>query len=248
MRPRLSRMILNNSSGYGALAEFHDLFMSQTWQDLALPLHEEFGDLPADAVIADLGAGSGMGTRQLAHATSAHIAALEPDLVMRAILLARVADDRDLTQRVTVHAGAIPDGLDLLPQRVDGFVCAHMLGHLSVIERLELFTWLSEHLSPGAAGLVTLNPAPSEDADGEDVVEIRRVGGHEYRAIHVAAATPQTYTSRYEVWAGDGLVRAAEFAGTWQPVTFDDLHDLLAAGNLQIRRHSARLAIVHQPD
>lgn len=50
-----------------------------------------FGDLGAAAVIADVGAGSGVGTQVVADETSARIVALEPNATMRAMLTSRVA-------------------------------------------------------------------------------------------------------------------------------------------------------------
>ncbi|WP_054679273.1 class I SAM-dependent methyltransferase [Microbacterium sp. No. 7] len=227
---------------YGPLAEFHDLFMAEPWARIAPSLRELFGGLGATAVVADIGAGSGVGLRHLAAATAARIEAFEPDLVMRAILLARLVDTPALAARTTVHAATVPHDLDLLPDRIDGFVCAHMLGHLSVLDRVDLFAWLGRHLAPEGAGLVTIardrdDAAANGAAAGEaEVVESLRIGTHEYRAIH--RGDGDTSVSRYEVRDADALVRAAEFSSSWHPLGLGKLRDELRLSAL----HAAEIA------
>jgi SAM-dependent methyltransferase len=221
-------MVLDTGgTGYLAMAEFHDLFMDEPWDRLTPRLHAAFGTLDSGAVIVDIGAGSGMGTRRLASQTAARIVALEPDLVMRSILLARVSDDPNLASRVSVIAGAVPNGLKLLPSTIHGFVCTHVLGHLSVGERGELFAWIAAHLAPDGVGLVTVSRDDADTADSlEDtgeVEETRRIGRHDYRAIHRDASSPGTYHSRYEVWDDGTLLRSEEFAGSWHPISAQDL-------------------------
>ncbi len=223
-------MILTNPA-YGAMAEFHDLFMVEPWARLAPRLGELFGALPRDATIVDLGAGSGMGTRALGRATRAEIVALEPDLVMRSVLLARIADLPGFAERTTVCAGTIPHDLDELPAEIDGFLAMHLLGHLSAACRRTLFAWLGDHLRPGGTGLVTI--AKQGRAGESEIVESRRIGCHEYRAIHRAAAAPATYSTRYEVWDGSLLLRSADFAGRWSRVTLADLRDDLRGTGLR---------------
>lgn len=215
------RMILNNEvagGGYGAMGEFHDLFMGDAWARLAPYVQVEFGALDPTAVVLDLGAGSGLGTRELGSATRAEIVALEPDLVMRSTLLSRVADDPRLATRTTVVAGRAPDDLELLPTPVDGFVCTHMLGHLRPGDRRTLFAWLDRHLRLGGSGVVTLSVGRS---DGQEYAAARRVGRYDYREIGVPC--PDGYATRYEVWCCDRLLRSETFAGTWAAVTAEDL-------------------------
>lgn len=224
-------IITSRSAGYGGLAEFHDLFMADAWDRLAHRIATEFGALDSRALVVDIGAGSGVGTRTLARATDARILAVEPDLVMRSILLARVSDDDALVDRVSVLAGAVPRDIDQLPLRIDGFVCAHVLGHLSPADRYDLFAALSARLTGGAAGLITV--ASERTRSSGDVTESRRVGAHEYRAIHRAHPEPNVYSSRYEVWDGNVLLRSAEFTGTWTPIALDDLRSELDALDLR---------------
>ncbi|WP_162605525.1 class I SAM-dependent methyltransferase [Jiangella ureilytica] len=214
-----------DDAGYERLAEFHDLFMDEPWQRLGPYVRDAFAHLGGDAVVVEVGAGTGMGTRTIAREMPARIVALEPALVMRAVLTARMADDTDLASRVTVVAGSAPGDLHLLPDTVDGFVCAHMLGHLERVARRDLLAWLGSHLNPGGVGLVTTQQAPDPGAADEDIVEVRRLGDYEYRALHLSAgrAAAEAYTSRYEVWHGETRIRDERFSGSWRIVGADDI-------------------------
>ncbi|HNR00857.1 MAG TPA: class I SAM-dependent methyltransferase, partial [Trueperaceae bacterium] len=88
-------------SGYDRLGEFHDLFVDEARLRLRPAFESAFGRLEPSAVVLDLGAGTGLGVRHLARATRARIVAVEPSVTMRAVLLARVADDPALASRVT---------------------------------------------------------------------------------------------------------------------------------------------------
>src|SRR5690606_42082628 len=90
------------------MGEFHDLFMLEVWERLAPSLASAFGALDADAVVIDVGAGAGVGTRTLARVTAAKVIAVEPSLTMRAVLLARVADDAVLAPQVSGVAWRVP--------------------------------------------------------------------------------------------------------------------------------------------
>lgn len=159
---------------YAELGELHDLFMPDVWDPLVGTLATTFGDLGPDTTILDLGAGSGVGTVRLADATQAQILAVEPSLTMRSVLLAHIADDHELSERVSVYAGAAPAILDEIDEPLDGFLCAHMLGHLSADERRDTFERLAALLRPDGVGLVTV---PRQGAAGTDVVvEERRIG------------------------------------------------------------------------
>jgi hypothetical protein len=116
--------------GYERLAEFHDLFMTEPWERLRPRVRSALAHLGDTAVVVEIGAGSGIGTRTIPAETRARIVAVEPALVMRSILTARVADHPHLADRVTVVAGSAPADLGEVPATIDAFVCAHMLGHL----------------------------------------------------------------------------------------------------------------------
>lgn len=215
------------AAGYDRLGEFHDLFVEEARRRLRPALAAAFGGLPPDAVVLDLGAGTGLGVRQLAQATRARIVAVEPSLTMRAVLLARVVDDPELTSRVTVVAGYVPAVFDELPDEVAGFVCAHMLGHLSPAERARTFAALTARLAEGGVGVVTVNA--TAEPRSETFVEARRIGEHRYIARYLPPGPDGRPGSEYEVrGADDQLLRAERFAGHWTPITAEGLRAELA--------------------
>lgn len=217
---------------YAELGELHDLFMPDVWDPLVATLAATFDDLGLNATILDLGAGSGVGTVRLAHATRAQIVAVEPSLTMRSVLLARVADDRALSERVSVYAGAAPAILDQLDGPLDGFLCAHMLGHLSVKERRATFERLAALLRPGGVGLVTVAPQSAPETDV--VTEERRIGRHRYVERLLPTDLPGTSVAEYQVSEGEQLIRSISFTSSWAMPTPDELRDELRAAGLAL--------------
>jgi len=228
---------------YERLGEFHDLFMEPVWAALAPALADAFGALGPGAVVADLGAGTGVGTRVLARSTAAEIVAVEPSLTMRAVLTARIADDPDLAARVSVLAGGVPDVLAEVPP-LDGFVCAHVLGHLTAAVRARTFARLAGVLKPTAVGVVVVNPEPG-DARPEPVLE-RRLGRYRYVVAHVPAGDGR-YASEYQVIADDGMVaRRERFAGRWATITLGDLAAELAPASLAVTRRAPGVGLIRR--
>jgi hypothetical protein len=131
---------------YDDLAEFHDLFMKEPWEALRPAVREVVGGLGPDDVVVDLGAGTGMGTRVIAAETAANLVAVEPSRMMRTALMARVAGDQALAERVTVVAGLVTFTPDVL---ADGAVVeqrhvGRYLYEAHYLETLETDTFLSE--------------------------------------------------------------------------------------------------------
>lgn len=233
------------TTSYDQLAEFHDLFMTDPWERLRPHVRSAFALLRDDAIVAEIGAGTGIGTRVIARETGARIVALEPALVMRSVLTARVADDPDLAERVTVVAGSAPAYLEQLPDRVDGFVCAHMLGHLGRDDRRGLFAWLGSHLTDDGAGVLTTQPRPDDHSEPDGpIVETRRLGDYEYRVHHLPGG--RGYSSRYEVWKGDALVRAQRFTGDWRVLTAQDIVADLPS-TLELQPVDDAVALIRRP-
>ncbi|WP_125776141.1 class I SAM-dependent methyltransferase [Antribacter gilvus] len=208
---------------YEVMGEFHDLFMRDAWERLRPALVGAFGRLgPGDAVL-DLGAGSGVGTRLLSEVCAAQVVAVEPSLVHRAILTARVADDARLSRQVTVLEGRVPEAIRdpaVARRRYAGFVCAHMLGHLSSADRVATFEAVGGVLAPGAVGLVTVAPDAGLDqaATYDDLTEERALGELRYVARYVPEGDAGAYTSVYEVYDGDRLLRTERVTGSFEAV------------------------------
>ncbi|MGL5819860.1 MAG: class I SAM-dependent methyltransferase [Phycicoccus sp.] len=230
---------------YADLAEFHDLFMVEPWERLRPSVQSQLAGLPPTAVVADLGAGTGMGTRVLAEECAARVVALEPSAMMRSVLLARVADSPDLRERVTVHAGSVPADLGLLPERIDAALCTHVLGHLTPDERRMTFAWLADHLAPGGTALVTTQVPGGEDGQPFEVMEQRRrIGELDYVVRYEEAPDAASFRSRYLVRSGSAVVREVVVDGAWRPVGVDDLRRELDGGGLAVEPVAAGAAVL----
>ncbi|MGE4365427.1 MAG: class I SAM-dependent methyltransferase [Mycolicibacterium sp.] len=226
---------------YEGMGEFHDLFMTDVGGGLRPALASAFADLDPVATVLDLGAGTGIGTRLLARSTPAQVIAIEPSLTMRAVLLARVADDAELVDRVSVLAGAAPDILNEVAGPVAGFVCAHMLGHLTAPQRQQTFARLSALLEPDGIGIITL-PRTPDPAEAPVVEESTRIGRHRYLARH------QATQSEYLVLDGDRILRQETFPSSWEPPTLDQLHNELRQAGLHLADGDERIGLVRHAE
>ena len=212
-------------ASYDTTAEFHEIHMQPAWDRLHDVMRDTFGDIGPDAVIVDIGAGSGMGSAVLADITNAEIIALEPNITMRSMLMARL-DQAGVLERVTVIPAAVPEGLQELPDRVDGVIATHMLGHLTSAERTTLLDWIATSLAPGRTALLTVTPEAMQEvpAEGtEPVVTERNVGRFVYRMTY-HMPRPGRYEGLWEVIDRQGrVVRSVPDATSWDPVTVDDI-------------------------
>lgn len=219
--------------GYEAMGEWHDLFMAPVWERLNPVLVQTFGDLAPGSVVADLGAGTGLGTLALTRASQADVWAVEPQQIMRAVLLHRVVADPVSKQRVSVVAGGIPAALSALPAQVSGVLLAHVIGHLSHAQRSELWRWCAARLAPGGKVVITCGASDKGDegdkpaTEPATVVETVDIGHHLYRATYGEMGT------RYEVLDRDGnLLRSADVDYSWSPIGPADLADEVAGFGL----------------
>lgn len=229
-----------DGSTYDELGELHDLFMTDAWERLRPLVSGVFGALGVGRTVVEIGAGTGVGTAVLADVCAAQVWALEPNRVMRAALTQRVAADPGLAPRVTVVAGSAPVDLGLLPAQIDGLLCAHVLGHLDVEARRELWSWLEDVLDhDGAVVLTVALPAP-EEGPPEDIsdefVERGRLGRYDYRAVHLSADDGERSRTRYEVWHGPELVRESTVEVTWRTVGLDEIEAELHGTGLTCER------------
>jgi SAM-dependent methyltransferase len=144
---------------YERSAEYLDLMIAETWQSLGPALADVLQQVKAaPGPVADIGAGTGRGVRAICAALPGGdpVLAVEPSSTMRAVLLARVHDDRELRGRVTVLAedaahAPLPDGLRAI-------VAVNVLGHLPPADRRALWGSAARQLAPGGALIVGVVP------------------------------------------------------------------------------------------
>ncbi len=226
---------------YDQIAEFNELYMPTAWDPLRDLVSDTFGDIGPDGVIIDIGAGSGLGSVLLAEVSNAEIIALEPSTTMRSMLMARL-DQAGVLERVTVVADGVPEGLDGLPDRVDGVVAAHMLGHLSRPAQTSLLDWIATSLAPGRTALLTIEPeAPPEGF--EPMVLERTVGRHVYRATVVV--DPGRVESHWEVIdQNQEVIRSLRTGNTWEPPQTADIRTALADHPVEITEPEAGVVLI----
>ena len=114
------------------------MLSQDAWRALRTPVTEAMRHARRDqGPIVDIGAGTGLGTVLAAQAVpDAEVIAVEPSLILRAVLLARLVGDDDLRRRVTVQA---TDAADMtLPPRLGGVLAMNMIGHLAPDRRRQL--------------------------------------------------------------------------------------------------------------
>lgn len=144
---------------YERSAEYLDLMIAGAWESLGPALTEVLHEVKAAAgPVVDLGAGTGRGVATICAALPGDepVLAVEPSAAMRAVLLARVHDDPELRERVTVLGeGATQDPL---PDGLRAIVAMNVLGHLSPVERRALWANAARRLAPGGALIINIAP------------------------------------------------------------------------------------------
>lgn len=215
---------------YEGMGEFHDLFVADAWTRLRPVLAEAFSALDDTATVLDVGAGTGVGTLVLAGCTAARIVAVEPSRTMRAVLTARVADDPDLCGRVSIVADRVPGALAALQAPVAGFVCAHVLGHLTESDRRATFARIAAVMHPDGVGVVTTKGTATGTLDAVHE-ESRRIGDLTYVARHLRPQDLGTSVTEYDVLRNGRVIRRERFTAAWEPPSDEQLRaELTGAG------------------
>lgn len=222
----------SSADSYAGVAEFHDLFMVEPWARLGLSVRHAFGGLEETATLLEIGAGTGVGTRVLAAETRAQITALEPSRAMRTALISRVANDPALARRVMVLAAAAPDGVEHHSGVGNGFVCAHVLGHLGAEQRARTFAALSARMSTESLGLITIPPTRTPSPhELDDLSQERSIGRFDYRLDYMPTADGQSILSEYQVLEDGRSLRRERYSSDWDhPPVAELIAELNTAG------------------
>ena len=234
---------------FDTFAEFHEVFMPPAWDRLRDLLADTFGSIGPDGVIVDIGAGSGLGSVLLGEASDAEIIALEPDTTMRSMMVARL-DTAGVLERVTVLAESVPEGLDGLPDRVDGVIAAHMFELLTKTAQASLLEWIVTSLAPGRSAMLTVSAEDPPDipAGGtEPVVEERAVGRFVYRMTHNMPG-PGQMAALFEVVDREGQVaRSVSEAASLEFMTVAELRAALAGRPVEVAEPLPGVVLISKP-
>jgi len=219
---------------YAAGAEYLELFSLPMWASLRSPLVAALdGVRPAAGPVLDLGAGTGIGTQVLLDALpDARVLAVEPSPALRAVLLAKLADDPERTRRVTVEP-ADAAGAEL-PDRLAGAIAMHMVGHLDPEVRRGLWDRLAARLVPGAPLVVGLQPPDEAVAVPLARHSAVAVGDLVYEGWAQAEPTGPAslrWTMTYRTLRGDRVLAEQTAEHDWQIVApATAVAELAAAG------------------
>lgn len=222
---------------YDRTAEFVGVLLPAAWRGLDAALSEALSGLDVSGgPIVDVGAGTGIGTAVVAAAVpAAEILAIEPHQALRTALLARIAGDDALRERVTVldtDLLAAP-----LPERISALVAMNVIGHFPPADRRRIWALLAQRLTPQGRAVLNLYPPTSPaHVPATPMAEVT-IGRRKYTGT--AAAEPAgddaiTWTMTYLV-SEDGHTRT-EFSATdhWYVVDSEQLAAELAEHDLRL--------------
>ncbi|MFV2102321.1 class I SAM-dependent methyltransferase [Micromonospora sp. LOL_024] len=202
------------SDEYRISGEYLHLLSEPAWQALRTPVAEALRGAVGDAILLDVGAGSGLGTEVLAAAVpDGDLIAVEPSPVLRAVLLARLAARAVLRQRITVVA-ADALGVDL-PARLGGVLAMNMIGHLDPDGRRAFLRRVAGSLVPDAPLVLNLQPPAEPTAVPFSVFATVRVGRYTYEgggAAEPSGPDSVTWRMRYRVLDVDGAALREDHA------------------------------------
>lgn len=157
---------------YAFTPGYYDLFRAKDG-DQALPSVAFFAGLaPIGGSALELGPGTGRITLEVAK-RAASVYCLERSATMRAVLVAKLADQPSLWDRVTVLAGTVPSFE--LGRQFDYIYLAGVLEHVPATDRPLLFGSVARHLVPGgiaAMDMVLTLPTPEMPETDLDVVRL----------------------------------------------------------------------------
>ncbi|MBU6535672.1 Gfo/Idh/MocA family oxidoreductase [Streptomyces mayonensis] len=211
-------------AGYTQPAEFFDLGAREHTDRTGPAVVASLAGIdPKAGPLLDIGAGSGLVTRQVAAAhPDCRIVAAEPSPGMRAILTSRLAEDPGTAERVTV----LPDAANdlVLPDRICGVVACGMLGHLDPDRRRALLRDLAARLAPGAPLVVELMGFYAPVSMPETRLRQTALGGQRYEwwmSGEPAGEELMRLETTWRVFEGTRLVREVRDAYHWHTVTLE---------------------------
>ncbi|MER7506155.1 class I SAM-dependent methyltransferase [Nonomuraea pusilla] len=229
------RRLPTETDPYERSAEYVDVMLAPAWTALAPALAEALRGAPGPVV--DVGAGGGHGTRVIARAMPlTEIFAVEPSPGLRAVLLARVSEDPDLRDRVTVLPGELLRAA--LPPRLGTLVAMNVIGHLDPAERRLTWQLLAERLLPGGRAVLNLQPPAEPVAVPHTRLCELRIGRRRYEGWgHAEPAGPEQVTWRmtYRVFQDGEPAEEVEVEYPWWVLGHDGLRAELAEHGLRLR-------------
>ncbi|MDE9367566.1 class I SAM-dependent methyltransferase [Luteipulveratus sp. YIM 133132] len=237
---------------YQAWAEFGDV--------LRLPLQETdfVHEIPWDAAafdpslpLIDIGPGSGVTTVALAQRyPGAEVIAVEPDEIMRSLLMTRLSECTPVRERTTVVPDSILDAW--LPEPCGGALLFNVIYFLGEREREMFWHRMAQVLVSGASVLMSRSYGAGGGRVERKLSSSARVGRHEYQrwfeAEPVSEGRVRT-SNTYVVLRDDEVVREEHTQNVIVGLTEDHVVDEIPVGQFGIEEIDERfIAIRRLPD
>jgi SAM-dependent methyltransferase len=237
---------------YQQSAEFIDLMIRDHWKLIGPTVAHALRSVdPSQGPLADIGAGSGIGTRLAAETVpDLEILAIEPSAGLRAVLLSHLADSDDLRRRVTVLAGRLQTAM--LPERLSAVIAMNVLGHFPPDDRRRLWSLLADRLSAGGPALLNLTPPTEPVSVPDSLMSQVSIGRHCYEGW--ARAEPGgddllLWHMTYRTLDNGRVVDERHATYRWWVLSEQRLTDELAMHGLSVERtgpSEAGLFMVHR--
>lgn len=239
---------------YEAWAEFGDVLRlpSDPERDAAASIPWESAGFQAHLPLIDVGPGSGVTTVVLAEKfPEAEVIAVEPDSLMRSLLMTRLTERPDVRERTTVLPGAIQDSW--LPAECGGALLFNVIYFLGERERERFWERMARVLVPGAPVLMSRSYGGAQDEDVErKLVKSGVVGRQEYQRwyeSHSLGDGRVEIINHYVVLRDGEVVRDEETRITPFGLGEDRIVDEIPVGAFGIEEIDDRyLAIRRHPD
>lgn len=235
-------------------AEFGDVLRlpSDTERDFAAAIPWDAAGFEAHLPLIDVGPGSGVTTVRLAEQfPESEVVAVEPDSLMRSLLMTRLTERPDVRSRTTVLPGAIQD--TWLPAECGGALLFNVIYFLGERERERFWERMADVLVPGAPVLMSRSYGSAADADVErKLLRSGVVGRQEYQRwfeSHALGDGRVEIINHYRVLRDGEVVREEETRIAPFGLGEDRIVDEIPVGAFGIEEIDDRyLAIRRHPD
>lgn len=239
-------------SDYEAWAEFGDaLRLPVKDTDFVTDIPWEAADFKPELPLIDIGSGSGLTTVTLAERyPEAEIVAVEPDWVMRSLLMLRIAERDDLRPRTTVLPESILDSW--LPEECGGALLFNVIYFLGERQREAFWQRMSRVLVPGAPVLMSRSYGAGDGPVERKLSASATMGRQEYQRWF--AATPLDdgrveITNDYLTLRDGEVVREVSTRVRPYGLSEDTIVDEIPVGSFGIEEIDERyLAVRRHPD
>ncbi|YAL82173.1 class I SAM-dependent methyltransferase [Dermacoccaceae bacterium W4C1] len=236
---------------YEAWAEFGDALRlpSQPERDFSATIPWEAAGFKQKYPLIDVGPGSGVTTTVLAETfPDTEVIAVEPDWLMRSLLMTRITEREDLRDRITVLPEAIQESW--LPTECGGALLFNVIYFLSEREREQFWARMAQVLVSGAPVLMSRSYGGAPDKVVElKMVKSATVGKQEYQRWFASKPLEDgrvEIINSYRVLRDGEVVREEEARITPVGVSEERIVDEIPVGAFSIEEVDDRYLVIRR--